>query len=255
MYEIIGIALLSGLTTHFSPLGEAAFGRSFYALSRPVIPTLVEPVLDLLANETYWGGKIYPEKTPWDRRSRSARHYAPKTLTDKVLVGMTEKLNRMTGGSEYRSGVVDLGADSLSYLLDSYIGPTGGFLKRPFTMAGKIAAGESTTWNDWIILRRFLSETAPQYYVPGEFYDAVDDVERAVAERRWYKEGNGSQDDYARWQKHHGWKVGLEKDADRSAKILRELRDRPDADSQAIRDRALAVQRAFVKKYLQSERY
>lgn len=247
------VRMLSGFTTHFSPLGETSFNQGWYAMSRPVIPTLIEPITDVLANETYWGGKIYPAKTSWDRRSRSARHYAPQTLTEKLFVGATEKLNHLTGGSEYRSGALDIGPDSLSYLLDSYIGPTGQFIKRPFDLAMKMKTGEDTLWNDWIILRRFVSETAPQYYVPGEYYDAVDDVARAVDERDYLKK-NGDAEDMKRFMDRHGWKLPLEKQARATSKTLKELRNRKDADSPEVRKRALEVQRGFVKRYLQSEK-
>ena len=247
------VRLLSGLTTHFSPLGETSFNKGWYAMSRPLIPTLIEPITDVLANETYWGGKIYPAKTSWDRRSISARHYAPKTASEKLLVAATEKLNHLTGGSEYRSGALDINANALSYVLDSYIGPTGQFMKRPFELAMKMKAGEDSLWNDWIILRRFVSETAPEYYVPGEYYDAVDDVQRAADEYDYLKK-NGESEDIKRFMDRHGWKLGLEKQARTTAKTLKDLRNREDADSIEVRKRALDVQRAFVKRYLQSEK-
>jgi hypothetical protein len=247
------VRMLAGLTTHFSPLGETSFEKSGYAMTRPIIPTLIEPWTDVLANETYWGGRIYPMQAPWDKRSDSARHYPAKTASEKVLIAATEKLNQLTGGSEYRPGVIDLNANALAYVLDSYIGPAGKFFaQRPFDLGKKLITGEETVWNDWMILRRFLSETSPQYYVPGEFYDAVDDVQRAEEEREYLKK-NGDAEDYARWDRKHGWKLGLVKESERAQRLLRDWRKRPDSDSKEARDRALAVQRAFVKRYLQAE--
>ena len=241
------LRMLSGLTTHFSPIGETSFNQGLYAFLRPIVPTLAEPFTDLLANETYWGGRIYPSKAPWDRRTSSSRVYPAKTVTDKVLIGVTQALNKYTGGSDYRPGVINVNANGLSYVLDSYIGPTGKFLKRPFDLAQKLAAGENTTWNDWVILRRFLAETAPEYYVPGEFYDAIEDVGRAVEERKALKE-SGSREDAQRWEPKHGWKTSLKKEASEAQEKLRKLRKE---DTRAARDEALRVQRAFVTKYLQ----
>lgn len=246
------VRMLSGLTTHFSPIGETSFNQGMYAMARPVIPTLVEPWTDLLANETYWGGKIYPAKAAWDRRSRSARVYTPRTVTGRALMNITKYINRKTGGSEYRGGVVDISSNSLTYLLDSYIGPTGRFIKRPFELTQKFIQGDDNTWNDWIILRRFLGETAPMYYVPGEFYDAVDDVKSAVEEQEYIRE-NGNATDYDRWEKRHGWKVGMDKLADQAQRNIRNVR-KQNPDSRETRDRVLALQRSFVIRYLQSER-
>jgi len=248
------LRMLSGLTTHFSPIGETSFENGWYAMARPIIPTLAEPWTDVLANETYWGGKIYPAKAPWDNRSDSARHYPGRTVTERLMIGATSKLNYWTGGSEYRSGIIDLNPNALTYILDSYIGPTGGSLKRPINLIQKKWAGDDTTWNDWIILRRFLGETAPQYYVPGEFYDAVEDVTSAADELEWYKKGNGSRDDYRRWSDRHGWKVGLDKSSRQAQKALREIRKSSSLSDQEKRDRSLAIQRGFIKRYLNSEK-
>lgn len=242
--------MLSGLTTHFSPVGETSFDQGAYAMARPLIPTVIEPFADILANETYWGGKVYPAKTPWDQRADSWRTYPARTMSDKAAQGATRWLNKITGGSAYRSGVLDFNADAMTYVLDSFIGPTGRFVKRPFELTQKWVAGEDDLWNDWIILRRFLGETAPQYYVPGEFYDAIADVGSAVEEQEWMLENDM---DTSGWEKRHGWKVGLKKAASKSQRTIRGLR-KVDPDSQETRDAVLQVQRDFISMYLNAGR-
>ncbi len=241
---VAAVRMLEGLTSHFSPIGETSFGSGGYAMARPIVPTLAKPITDVLANETYWGGRIYPTPTPWDRRSSSHRIYEPNTLTEKAAAAVTQQLNRLTGGSTYRPGVVDINSAGLAYVLDSYIGPTGTFMRRPFDLAAKLSAGEDPTWNDFVIIRRFLAENNPMYYVPGEFYEAIDDVERAAAERDWMKENGESSD---RWDARHGWKLSLEKKAREAQRDVREARDSGD------REKALQIQRDFVKTYLQAE--
>lgn len=246
------VRMVSGLTTHFSPIGETSFEGGFYAMARPIVPTLLEPWADILANETYWGGHIYPAKAPWDRRSDSARVYPGRTMSQRLLIDATQKLNELTGGSHYRSGVVDLNANALSYLFSSYIGPTGNFIKRPLDLVQKKIHGDDTLWNDWIILRRFLSETAPQYYVPGEFYDAVTDVQAADDELKYLKDQGASYDDVTRWKERHGWKLGLVQESRRVQRLIRDVRDKARDDEEA-RKRVLEIQRGFVKRYLQTE--
>jgi hypothetical protein len=238
--------MLAGLTTHFSPLGETSFDKGWYAMARPVVPTLFEPFSDVAMNETYWGGKVYPAASPWDRRASSHRVFPAKTVTDKIAQGLTQKLNKYTGGSVYRSGIIDLNADGLTYVLDSFVGPAGNFIKRPFNLMQKKAAGDKTTWNDWIVIRRFLSETAPEYYVPGEFYDAIDDVRRAVDEQRWMQKNGASGEDFKRWNERHGWKLSLDKAAREAQQDVSDMRDRDD------REQTLRRQRAFVKMYLRA---
>ena len=238
--------ILGGLTTHFSPIGETSFDKGWYAMARPVVPTLLEPFADVLANETYWGGQVYPSASPWDRRASSHRVFPARTATEKVAQQLTQALNKLTGGSKYRPGVLDINSDGLTYVLDSYIGPTGKFIKRPFELAQKWQSGDKTMWNDYIILRRFLSETAPEYYVPGEFYDAIDDVRSAVDERRWMVKNGASRDDINRWRERHGWKMALDEQARAAQNAVKELRDMDDDEA------VLKRQRAFVSAYLRA---
>lgn len=243
------LRMLSGLTTHFSPLGETRLGEGWYALVSPLIPTMAQPFTDAAVNENYWGGKIYPQKAPWDTRSTSARHYPAKTALDWMAIKGTHYANAWTGGDEHRGGIVDWSPDAMTYIFESFIGPTGKFFERPITLASKLKNEEHVTYNDMPIIRRFLSQTAPQYYVPGEFYDATDDIKRAYDQKKYLDE-QGLSDE--RFMRKHGWKLNLKKRVDRVQEQIRKVRN-SSPDNQETRDRILAIQRAFIIQYLNSE--
>ena len=237
------IRMVSGVTTHFSPLGESNPRESWYGLLSPVMPTLFTPFTDVAANETFWGTPVFPQAAPWDRRANSWRTFKERTMRDKMFGSMTRGLNNLFGGSKFRSSspFTDLNPEVLGYLLDSFTGPAFKQFGRLGTTAGKLAFNRTDLrTNDVPIIRRFLAQHLPEYYIPSAYYDAVNDVMSAYEERKWFRI---ERIDPGRWKDRHGWKLGLVDKARKTQARISKLR-RAGKEKEA-----LSLQKKFLIQY------
>ena len=111
-------AMLSVLNTgmiSFSPFGNA---EEIWA------PSLVKPFYDIALNKAWYDGPVYPE----DIFSTTPKpdHMVYFKSASQWSVFLAEMLNKVSGGTEGRSGLVDLHPNTLQYLADQY---GGGLLK------------------------------------------------------------------------------------------------------------------------------
>ena len=236
------VRMLSGTTTHFSPVGEAHINRGWYGLVSPLIPSLVAPFADVAVNETYWGTPVYPSKSPWDRRAAAHRTWKTRGLGDKVFNGLFQGANKLFGGSKFRksTSLTDINPEIAQYLWESYTGPAVATIPRIFKTAAMVGGGQEFRANDLPVARRFLGQVMPEYYIPSAYYDAVNDVMAAREEEKWYRE---EKMDMGRWRSRHGWKLKLATQASRTQQRINKLR------KQNKDDDALKVQKEFIIRY------
>jgi|MDSZ01.2.fsa_nt_gb hypothetical protein len=117
--------LATSATSAFSPI---SFGQSdnpgTYAL-KAIAPTVMKPLAEISANETYFGEKVYMEQLPFGTpRPKSEMSFrSPKEIQEFFTW-----MNEATGGSKYKSGSVDVNFDPYWYLFEYFIGGSGRFL-------------------------------------------------------------------------------------------------------------------------------
>ena len=117
--------LATSATSAFSPI---SFGQSdnpgTYAL-KAVAPTVMKPLAEISANETYFGDKVYMEQLPFGTpRPKSEMSFRSPKYVQEFFTWM----NEATGGSKYKSGSVDVNFDPYWYLFEYFIGGSGRFL-------------------------------------------------------------------------------------------------------------------------------
>lgn len=91
-------------------------------LSEGMVPTVAQPFVDILKNEDYFGSPIQPTKFPGDEKPDSQNYYPSVNPVAREIAGF---LNRITGGNEFRPGLVDVSPESLMHVLQTYAGAAG----------------------------------------------------------------------------------------------------------------------------------
>lgn len=106
-------------------------------------PSSVKPMVEVSNNESWYGSPIWKD-TPYNK-------YMPNWTkayksANKDLVNLSETLNEVSGGSEYRKGTIDLNPAAIEYLLKQY---TGGFFTVTNQIRNLINVGTGEKDFDW----------------------------------------------------------------------------------------------------------
>ena len=143
--------------TAFNPLGSTP--NKALILS----PAALDIPLALYMNEDAFGRQIFKEDR--DPRRPTPGFTRAKEGTSQSAVAFAEALNKATGGSDYKGGMIDITGDQVEYLL----GQLGGGITREAMKTGQYAAEVATGSKP--------SEDRPWYKVPlaGKFAGDVGD--------------------------------------------------------------------------------
>ena len=177
--------MANSIMTSFSPM---SFGQSkdlITSLSKGAVPTPFKPIVDILANETYFGGKVHAEQSPFG---------APKPESElsfrspEGVQRFFRWMNEATGGSEEVSGSLDFNPDKLYYLFEYAIGGVGRDITRGAETARKLSAKTKDAsidveFNDIAMMRALYGE--PSKYYDFELY--ADRRDQIVQLSREYK--------------------------------------------------------------------
>ncbi|HIF9483117.1 TPA: LPD38 domain-containing protein [Photobacterium damselae] len=116
--QIAGNIALAALSS-FSPIGLSESNTVTGTILKNAAPTIAKPFLDVGLNENFYGGQVYKENMPFG---------VPLPESSLSKIGTSEHykhiatwLNRATGGSEFRSGGIDVSPDVLQYMV-GYLG-------------------------------------------------------------------------------------------------------------------------------------
>lgn len=163
--------------TSFSPM---SFGQSkdlITSLSKGAVPTPFKPIVDILANETYFGGKVHAEQSPFG---------APKPESEmsfrspEGVQSFFRWMNEATGGSSDVSGTMDFNPDKLYYLFEYAIGGVGRDITRGVETGRKLVAKSEDPsidieFNDIAMMRALYGEPS-KYYDFETYADRRDEI-------------------------------------------------------------------------------
>ena len=80
-------------------------------------PTVTDPLVQIAENKTFFGGPIKPEQPPYQPAKPESELYFDSVRP--MSKETTQWFNRMTGGSEEVSGLVDISPEVLDHMIDS----------------------------------------------------------------------------------------------------------------------------------------
>ena len=165
--------VLESFITAFSPFGTGE-GVSQY------MPTLYgfKQSMELMMNETFWGGPIYPEK-PYQTKGPDSQLFFEHRVSPQSRA-ITTWLNNVTGGNEIESGWVDISPATLDHLYEAFTGQTGKFIERSYRTGKQLFKdGKVEKWKDVPILRQIIGEPYP-YTTYYKMRDLIDESGRVL---------------------------------------------------------------------------
>ncbi|EMY0550969.1 hypothetical protein ABLM42_004586 [Escherichia coli] len=230
--------VVGGILGAFSPIGSETSETLSGALLKNAAPTILRPFANLAMNENFMGAQIYQENMPFGTPKPDSQ--LGRRSTPEAYKAFASWLNAFSGGSQYRSGAVDVTPESLKYWIDYISGGTGRFIAKSTDAAVKSLNGIDIPEQQVPFLGKISGEVMP-YADQQKMYDRMTEVAQYHAELKsltgaertaFIDENNGKLS-----------MNGLMQDTRKRLKDLRKQRDAIYADSTL----SLAQQSAMVK--------
>jgi hypothetical protein len=152
----------------FNPLGSESSQKPAKWLTKMATPTVADPIVQYAMNEAFTGAPIKPENLPYGT-PKPASQLAFKSVSPMARAA-AEKLNELTGGSDYRSGKVDVSPEALEHFVTSYTGSLGKFLYNTLGYVSGVAQGKPPDVSKTPFARRFFMGEN-QYFDQKTFAD------------------------------------------------------------------------------------
>ena len=167
--EVAG-GIMQAAVGSFSPINFPNSDDTSKFLMKFAMPTIGQVPLALAVNENYFGQTIYNENFPFDTSPKPESELGRKG-GNRWTKELTKFLNKVSGGSEFRSGSIDINPDAIDFVMESYSGGMGKFLSRSANTVDKIITGN---WDEIEprkvpFLRVFYGQS-PKYANVQEFY-------------------------------------------------------------------------------------
>lgn len=206
----------------FSPIGFEQSEEIYGVVAKNIWPTILRPVASISLNENFMGGPIYKENFPFGTQKPDSALYFRST--PEVFKGLAEGLNDATGGSEFRSGAVDLSPDIMQFLVGYYGGGAYDFFtSRTPNLLTKLATGVELEDREVPFWRKVNGKVLP-YEDQSIFYDRRNEIQQLADERK-----NLRGRDRIQFSKDYREKLrlqGILKSTEDRLKMLRKQRDR-----------------------------
>lgn len=125
-----GEAISTGLGTvvdAFNPIGGTS---SFLAAAAP---TILDPLVELYLNKDWKDAPIYKEESPFGEDQPASQRYWNNTTPE--LIPITDWIHKISGGTEYFPGAVEISPNIIEYIGKYYTGGVGTFVGQLHNMA------------------------------------------------------------------------------------------------------------------------
>jgi hypothetical protein len=163
----------------FLPLGLSEGNDATETVLKTVMPQIGKPLVDLSTNTNFFGGKIYNDNNEifGDKRSDAGSGW---DRTNQVFKSTAMGVNKLTGGTEYQTGIIDVHPETLRYLAEYVTGGAGSFVLNTFESVARATKGEFDATKTPFVKRVYGK--VKDYGDQSAFYDNLDTVETMVAE-------------------------------------------------------------------------
>ena len=158
----------------FNPVGNSGFSL------QTITPSVVDPFAALAENKDFTGKEIYRENfNSLNPQPGHARAKDTATIWSKVI---SEGINTLTGGTEFKPGLVSPSPDAIDYLIGQATGGVGRELSKAFQTAESSVTGEELPIYKVPLVGRFIGDTKGQAGESAKFYEAIKQINMHEAE-------------------------------------------------------------------------
>ncbi|EOS9811604.1 LPD38 domain-containing protein [Salmonella enterica subsp. diarizonae serovar 16:z10:e,n,x,z15] len=171
--------IIGGALGAFNPLGSEDSETLSGTLLKNLSPTLPRPFIDYVMNENFMGTQIRRQNAPWGTPKPDST--LGRRSTPEVYKSFANWLNTTTGGSQYRSGAVDINPDSMKYWIDYISGGTGRFIGQTVDATAKTYNGIDIPAQQVPFLGKLSGQVMP-YADQQNMYDRIDELSQYNAE-------------------------------------------------------------------------
>lgn len=171
--------IVGGMLGAFNPLGSEDSKTLTGTLFKNAAPTIFRPVADLWVNENFMGTQIYQENFPGGTPKPEST--LGRRSTPEAYKAFADWLNRVSGGSQYRSGGLDINPDKMKYWIDYVSGGMGRFTGKTIDAAAKTYNGIDIPPQQIPFLGKISGKVMP-YADQQAMYDHIDELRQYNAE-------------------------------------------------------------------------
>jgi len=157
----------------FSPLGITESENTAVSMVKMAAPTVIKPFVEMAVDEKFTGGNIYPDQRGYNVKKADANRGGKHTW--EWSKNFTSWLNEASGGTEYKSGGMDIAPQSIDHMVKFMGGGVLQFGLRWQNLAAKAMAGKEIESRDIPFWRRFHKQLNPKQTI-GEFYDVKESL-------------------------------------------------------------------------------
>ena len=161
--------MLKSVNDAFNPIGGSS---PFQIMS----PTIFEPYAQIIENKNFFGGPIMPEQPAYQPKEANSQRYFKSVR--KPSKAITTWLNKVTGGTEEISGLIDVSPEVVDHLIDTYTGSTGKFVGNLIDTGTSLAKdGQLPATNNIPVVRQFIKEES-EYVSSKVVYYMINESKR-----------------------------------------------------------------------------
>ncbi|MFA5606798.1 MAG: LPD38 domain-containing protein [Leucobacter sp.] len=180
----IALDVMDSLVQHFSPMGSMDSSPTFFA------PTVIDPVMVISTERRESGLPLMPEQPSWGAPLPDSERYFTATHGTAVQ-RFTEWLNRATGGSASRPGMIDISPETIRYLTTFATGGAGNFVTDTATMLGLLSEGINPLEKNKVPIASSFYRRPTIRGDQAAYYENAREAKIALAEwKEFYATGN-----------------------------------------------------------------
>lgn len=146
----------------FSPIGSGVDSQSVGgAVAKTLSPSIAVPIIEIAMNENRFGAPIYKDNKFSD--VQEADSYLNFDSANVLSTSLFRGLNSATGGTRYKSGVIDINPATFDYMLTSYLPGVVSEVYKGADLAARKAKGLDTKETPIPLVDRLTAKVPEQW--------------------------------------------------------------------------------------------
>lgn len=183
MVNLLGVVLDA-----FNPIGNAGMSM------QTIAPTIVDPFAALAENKDWTGKPIY--RPDYNSLAPTPGYTRAKDTASALAKGVAYGINILSGGSDYRRGLLSPTPDQIDYLIGQVTGGVGREASKVIQVGQSLYTGEELPTYKIPVVGRLIGTTDGQSSQGTRFYANVVRMAEHEAELKGRLRNNESVDEY-----------------------------------------------------------